>query len=147
MAEKTFRVLLVDDSLGDVELTKLALRKGKFLCDVEVAENGRDGMRLLDGHHLAGRPLPDLVLLDINMPLMNGHEMLQAMKAAPHLAGIPVVMLTTSDVERDVVASYGMGANGYIAKPVEFGDLIKSIQAVEEYWFAVVRRPAGAFGE
>ncbi|MBC7953259.1 MAG: response regulator [Rhodospirillaceae bacterium] len=138
----TFIVLLVDDEPGDVELTKLAIAESPFRCEIMVAENGMDAMALLrkEGDHAQART-PDLVLLDLNMPKMNGKEVLRHMKADPVLAPIPVVVLTTSDVERDVVATYGLGAAGYITKPVDLEDLFKAIHAVEDYWFNVVRRP------
>lgn len=138
----SFLVLLVDDEPGDVELTKLAIAESPFRCEVMVAEDGLEAMALLrkEGPHAPTRT-PDLVLLDLNMPKMNGKEVLKRMKADPELASIPVVVLTTSDVERDVVATYGLGAAGYITKPVDLEDLFKAIHAVEDYWFNVVRRP------
>lgn len=139
---ESFVVLLVDDEPGDVELTKLAIAESPFRCDVTVAENGMEAMAVLrkEGAHANART-PDLVLLDLNMPKMNGKEVLKHMKADPVLASIPVVVLTTSDVERDVVATYGLGAAGYITKPVDLEDLFKAVHAVADYWFTVVRRP------
>jgi CheY-like chemotaxis protein len=140
--KRVYEVLLVEDEPGDVELAKLALADSPFSCRVTVAVNGKEAMAMLRKQppH-ADTPTPDLVLLDLNMPQMNGKEVLAAMKAAPELAGIPVVVLTTSDVERDVVATYNLGAAGYITKPVEMEDLFSAIHEVEAYWFSTVRRP------
>ncbi|CAA7613509.1 response regulator [Magnetospirillum sp. UT-4] len=137
-----FEILIVDDEPGDVELIRLAIGEGRFVCNTRVAVNGREAMaRLRREPPHVDEPTPDLILLDLNMPQMNGREVLAAMKAHPELASIPVVVLTTSDVERDVVSSYSLGASGYITKPVDAGDLFTAIHNLEEYWFCVVRRP------
>lgn len=142
MTSDLFNILLVDDEPGDIELTKLALADSQFRCQVTVAENGKEAMAVLrkEGAY-ANAPTPDLMLLDLNMPQMNGREVLKQMKADAALSTVPVVVLTTSDVERDVVATYGLGASGYITKPVDIEDLFQAIHAVEVYWFSVVRRP------
>lgn len=140
--KRIYQVLLVEDEAGDIELAKLALAESPFPCAVTVAVNGKEAMALLRKQPPYGEaPFPDLVLLDLNMPQMNGREVLKAMKADPILAGIPVVVLTTSDVERDVVATYDLGAAGYITKPVDMDELFKAVHSVEEYWFGTVRRP------
>ncbi|HLN23014.1 MAG TPA: response regulator [Patescibacteria group bacterium] len=137
-----FEVLIVDDEPGDVDLTRLALADGPFSCNVTVAVNGEEAMAILRRHppHSQAQT-PDLVLLDLNMPQMNGREVLAALKADPALSTIPVVVLTTSDVERDVVASYQLGAVGYVTKPLDCDALFQTIRGVEEYWFGIVRRP------
>lgn len=137
-----FEILLVEDEPGDADLVRLALDQGRFLCRVTVAENGREAMAMLrrEAPHRTA-PTPDLILLDLNMPLMTGQEVLQAIKADPILAAIPAVVLTTSDAERDVFASYRLGAAGYITKPLDVGQLFAAIHSLEEYWFAVVRCP------
>ncbi len=140
-----FHILLIEDEPGDADLVKMALAQGRFICRVDVAENGRVAMAMLrnEGPHKA-MPKPDLVLLDLNMPLMNGQEVLREMKADPALAHIPVVVLTTSEAERDVIASYRLGAAGYISKPLDVQQLFNAIHSLEEYWFAVVRCPKRA---
>ena len=138
-----FHILLVDDEPGDVELIKIALAEGRFLCNVATAGHGVEAMDML--HHLTnvndGAGCPDLVLLDLNMPVMNGKEVLKAMKADAKLAHIPVVVLTTSDVERDVLASYDLGAAGFVTKPIEIDKLYQVIHGIEDYWFSIVRSP------
>jgi CheY-like chemotaxis protein len=142
-SQPPFNILLVDDEPGDVDLVKLALADGRFPCAVSVCINGKEAMRFLrkEAPRFADAKTPDLMLLDLNMPQMNGKEVLREMKADPALAAIPVVVLTTSDVERDVVASYDLGASGYIAKPIDMDHLFQAIHSVEEYWFGAVRRP------
>lgn len=151
MADNTippFQILLVEDEPGDVDLIKIALAEGRFICRVSTARNGVEAMEFLSkapGLHDAA-PTPDLVLLDLNMPLMNGKEVLRAMKADAKLAHIPVVVLTTSDVERDVLASYDLGAAGFVTKPLDMEQLFRAIHGIEEYWFGVVRCPGHNHG-
>ena len=138
-----FEIMIVDDEPGDIELTRLALAEGRFICNITVAINGKEAMAMLRKQPpYTEAPTPHLMLLDLNMPMKNGKEVLAEMKADPALSVIPVVMLTTSDVERDVVASYQLGASGYITKPVDVGGLFAAIRGTQEYWFAVVRRTA-----
>jgi DNA-binding response OmpR family regulator len=134
--------LLVDDEEGDIELAKMALAESSHSFHVMVAANGKDALSLLrkEPPH-ADAPTPDLVLLDLNMPQMNGYELLREMKADATLTAIPVVVLTTSDVEHDVVATYDLGAAGYITKPVDMDELFKAVHSVAKYWFSTVRRP------
>lgn len=137
-----FDILLVEDEPADANLVRLALKEGKVYSNLHHVVDGVEALSFLrcEGEH-AGKPKPDLILLDINMPRMNGRELLQALKADPQLAAIPVVMLTTSDVERDVVESYKLGASGYITKPVDIEQFINAIQQVESYWFTLTRLP------
>ncbi|MBF0560570.1 MAG: response regulator [Alphaproteobacteria bacterium] len=138
----TFEILLVEDEPGDAELVKLALAQGRFTCRATVAENGCAAMSILRKEApYQAVPTPDLVLLDLNMPLMNGREVLKAMKADPILVVIPVVVFTTSETERDVLASFQLGAAGFITKPLDVQEIFNVIHSVEEYWFAVVRCP------
>ena len=107
-----------------------------------ICTTGKDAMAVLRQQPpRAGCPVPDLVLLDLNMPQMDGREVLREIRGDPALATIPVVVLTTSEAERDVAASYGLGASGFVTKPVDVDELFKLIEAVEQYWFATVRRP------
>ncbi|MGE5476666.1 MAG: response regulator [Bacteroidales bacterium] len=133
---------MVDDEPGDVELIRLAIAESPYPCKVSTAGNGREALELLRRN---GTPeqaeAPDLMLLDLNMPQMNGREVLKEMKADPQLAHIPVVVLTTSGVERDVSASYALGASGFVTKPMDMDEFFRAIRGVEEYWFGTVRRP------
>ena len=136
-----FDVLIVDDEPGDVDLTRMALTQGPFQCQIHVANNGADAMDYLTS--TAGS-LPDLMILDMNMPRKNGQEVLAEMKANPALAAVPVVVLTTSDAEVDVMAAYKLGASGFLTKPVDPDAFFKMILGVQQYWFGLVRRPLRA---
>ena len=137
-----FEVLIVDDEPGDVELIKMALAEGRFLCNVSVAVNGEAAMEFLRQSQHGSTPTPDIILLDLNMPRKGDKEVLKEMKADGDLSAIPVVVLTTSDVERDVIASYQLGAAGYVTKPVDADSLFAVVRGVKDYWFGVVRIPA-----
>lgn len=136
------RVLLVEDSLADIELTLEALQEAKFVNQVQTV---RDGAEALDYLHRRGEHAaavrPDLIILDLNLPKRNGHEVLADIKDDPDLRRIPVAVLTTSAAEADVVASYDLGANCYLTKPVDVGQFLRVVQSIEEFWFGVVRLP------
>ena len=138
-----FEILVVDDEPGDVELIRAAIVEGRFICNVAVARNGLDAMTVLQktAPEHTDAVTPDLVLLDINMPKMNGYDVLTAMRKDPKLARIPVVVLTTSDAERDVFRSYDLGASGFVTKPIDMDQLFSAIHGVQDYWFGVVRKP------
>lgn len=138
-----FHILLVEDDEGDAHLTRLALREGRLLAQVHHVYDGLEALDFLRGCHVRHpqSPRPDLILLDLNMPRMDGREFLSAVKQDDDLRAIPVVVLTTSDVERDIDASYRRGASGYITKPVGMDQFIEAVRALDEYWFSVVRLP------
>lgn len=138
-----FTVLLVEDDPADAELIKMAFAEGRLLVDLHHVLDGVEAFEFLgrETRAVAGAPRPDLVLLDLNMPRMNGREFLQEIKQDSNLCGIPVLVLTTSDVERDVVESYHLGAAGYIVKPVDLEQLIRALKGIENYWFTVVKLP------
>lgn len=143
MTETTpFHILLAEDLPADAGLVREALREGRFYCTLDVVEDGEQALAYLRGE-IAGARRPDLLLLDLNLPRLNGREVLAAMKQDPALHLIPVVVLTTSDVERDVEASYSLGAAGFVTKPLDVMEFFQAIHAIEDYWFTVVRRPRG----
>jgi CheY-like chemotaxis protein len=137
----SFEVLIVDDEPADVRLLQMALRQGGYPCNISIAGNGAEALDLLRGNFKARRPAPDLILLDLNMPQMNGREFLQHVKSDQALRLAPVVVVSTSDAERDVVAAYELGASGYLSKPVDIDDLFSAIRRIEDYWFGAMRRP------
>jgi len=144
--DTAFTILLVEDSQVDAHLTKAALEENRFAVDMHHVTDGVEALAFLrrQGESYKEGPRPDLILLDLNMPRMNGREFLGAMKADPNLSDIPVVILTTSDVEQDVVSSYKLGAAGYITKPVDLEQFIHAINQLGNYWFKLVRVPPHA---
>jgi CheY-like chemotaxis protein len=122
---------------------RLALKESKVYCQLHHVFDGLEAMEFLQAELKKDNliTLPDLILLDINMPRMNGREFLATIKTDAALNAIPVVVLTTSDVERDVIASYQLGAAGYITKPVDIDQFIDAIRQLDNYWFTLVRLP------
>ncbi|WP_027388997.1 response regulator [Chrysiogenes arsenatis] len=140
---KPFVILLVEDEPADAHLVKMALQENRVLTEVHHVSDGVEALEFLrrQGETFSRVPRPDLILLDLNMPRMDGRELLAALKKDEDFCGIPVVMLTTSDVERDVIASYKLGAAGYITKPVDFEQFAIAIRQLEGYWFTLVKLP------
>lgn len=137
-------ILLLEDEPADAYLVKMALKENKILANLHHVVDGQEGLNFLCklGQY-ADSPRPDLIFLDLNMPRMNGYEFLAEIKANRLLSDIPVVVLTTSDVERDVVRSYELGAASFITKPVDMTQFISAINQIGEYWFTLVRLPKG----
>ena len=135
-------ILLAEDNPGDVRLTEKALEQGKIVNNLHVVEDGVEAMAFLrqEGEY-AAVPRPDLMLLDLNMPRMDGQEVLEEMHDNPELRRIPVVVLTSSEAEEDIVQSYELNANAYLTKPVDFDGFMNVIESVEEFWLAVVKLP------
>lgn len=125
-------LLIVEDNPHDLELARVALELSDVQCEVRVARDGREALDLLRGMEV----LPDLVLLDLNMPRMNGHELLAAVKGDPALRRVPVVVFTTSGELRDRQAVAAVGADGYVLKPEGFGDLIDTLNDLGRRWLA-----------
>ena len=129
-------ILLVDDSLADVRLTIEALKEAKVRNQIHVAY---DGESALDFLRRPGQRRPDLILLDLNLPTMDGREVLAEIKGDPQLSIIPIVILTTSQAEEDILRTYRLHANCYITKPVDLNQFIRVVQSIEDFWFSVVR--------
>lgn len=142
MSAPLARILLVEDNPGDVELVRVAVEENKLCNDLHVVTDGMEAMEFLrrEGPH-ADAPRPDLILLDLNLPRMNGQEVLAEIKADAVLKDIPVVILTTSEQDEDIVRAYKHAANCYITKPVDIDQLIRVVQAIEQFWFGIVRLP------
>ncbi len=135
-------ILLVEDNPGDVKLTEVALRKGKIQSIMHVAEDGEEALKFLRGQgKWAGSPRPDLILLDLNLPRKNGIEVLQEIKADSLLRRIPVVVLTTSKADEDIVRSYDNHANCYITKPVDLNQFIEVVSSIKDFWISIVTLP------
>ena len=139
---RPIEILLVEDDPGDVLIAKEALEQSKLANNLHVAVNGEEALAFLrhDGE-FADRPKPDLVLLDLNLPRRDGREVLAEVKADPELRRIPVVILTTSQAEEDIIKSYDLHANAYVTKPVDFAQFVKVVQQIDEFFFTVVSLP------
>ena len=140
---RPFVILLVEDEPADAHLIKVALRQTQAPIDLQWVNDGVEALEFLrrEGDRFRAAPHPDLILLDLNMPRMDGREFLAIIKQEPQFRDIPTVMLTTSDVERVVLASYQLGAAGYVVKPVGLVELAAAVKGLEHYWFGVVRLP------
>jgi two-component system, chemotaxis family, response regulator Rcp1 len=138
-------LLLVEDNYGDVLLTREACRKAKMPNNLSVAGDGEEALSMLrrEGRH-ADHPRPDLILLDLNLPRMDGREVLHTIKSDPALQRIPVFVLTSSAAEIDVCKSYDLKANSYIVKPVEFDRLQEIVASTESFWIIAAALPTGA---
>jgi CheY-like chemotaxis protein len=139
---KVIDVLLVEDDPGDVLMTREAFEDNKVVNRLQVVSDGVSALTFLRKEgEFADAPTPDLVLLDLNLPRMDGREVLEAMKSDEQLRSIPVVVLTTSEAEEDVVRSYSLHANAYVTKPVDFDRFIEVVRQIDEFFVEVVRLP------
>lgn len=135
-------ILLVEDNPGDVRLTQIALRDSKINNRLNVAADGVEALAYLrrEGAY-SSATTPDIILLDLNLPRKNGREVLEEIKQDDHLKRIPVVILTTSDDEKDILASYNLHANCYITKPVDLNRFIEIVKSIEYFWLTIVKLP------
>ncbi len=135
-------ILLVEDNPGDVRLTEEALKEGKVLNNIHLANDGVEAMSFLqkEGKYI-NAVRPDLILLDLNLPKKDGREVLMEIKKDEALRRIPVVVLTTSMAEEDIIRTYDYHANCYITKPVDFDQFIKVVKSIEDFWLSVVKLP------
>ncbi|RAU20979.1 response regulator [Paramagnetospirillum kuznetsovii] len=143
MGEKDTRdVLLIEDDSGDAGLVKIAIRRSHHLCRLHHVMDGQEAMAFLRrqvGH--ADAPRPDLILLDLNLPGRNGHEVLEEIKADSLLRMIPVVILSTSGAERDIKTAYMLGANSYVSKPMDVEAFTAAIHSIQDFWFGIAQLP------
>ena len=141
---RPIEILLVEDNPGDVRLTREALKENKIANNLHVAPDGVEAMAFLhkEGSHAAA-PRPDLILLDLNLPRKDGREVLADIKSDRDLKRIPVVILTTSEAERDIYETYNLHANCYITKPVDLDRFIDVVKQVEGFWLTIVKLPDG----
>ncbi|QLE54699.1 response regulator [Nostoc sp. TCL26-01] len=135
-------VLLVEDNPGDAQLTRIALEDSKISVNLNVVEDGVEAMAFLRKQEkYVSVPHPDIILLDLNLPRKDGREVLAEIKTDDYLKRIPVVVLTTSQAEEDILRAYNLAANCYITKPVDFDQFVKIVQSIENFWFAIVKLP------
>lgn len=135
-------ILLVEDNPGDVRLTQIALRDSKIRNSLSVVMDGIEALEFLRREgKFADAEIPDIILLDLNLPRKNGREVLEEIKADDELKRIPVVVLTTSDDEKDILATYNLHANCYITKPVDLARFIEIVKSIEYFWLTIVKLP------
>ena len=141
-SEKPIHILLVEDNPGDMRLTVEALKEGKVRNEMSWAKDGVEALDFLFRRGaFANADAPDLILLDLNLPKRNGREVLEEIKNDPKLKSIPVVVLTTSRAEEDILRSYELHANCYIIKPVDLDKFMAVIKAIDHFWLSIVTRP------
>lgn len=139
---KSIHILLIEDNEGDILLTKEAFEDAKILNQLSIARDGQQAIQFLEKKEpFEEVETPDLILLDVNLPKKNGHEVLQYIKGSKEFKHIPVIMLTTSVSEKDIARSYANYANCYITKPVEVEDFLNVISSVENFWIKIVQLP------
>ena len=142
LTARHINILLVEDNPGDARLTIEALRDAKVRNELNVARDGVEAMAMLrreDGY--ADAPRPDLILLDLNLPRKDGRQVLAEIKSDESLRRIPVAVLTTSQAEQDILASYDLHANCYITKPVDLNEFVRVVQGIENFWLSIVKLP------
>jgi chemotaxis family two-component system response regulator Rcp1 len=136
-------ILLVEDNPGDIRLTREALRDGKIYNNLYVTRDGVEAMAFLrKTDQYIHAPRPDLILLDLNLPRKGGHEVLAEVKTDENLRRIPVVILTTSQAEEDIIKTYDLHVNCYITKPVDLDQFVKIVKSIEDFWLTIVKLPA-----
>ncbi|TVR37376.1 MAG: response regulator [Balneolaceae bacterium] len=139
---KPIHILIVEDNEGDIMLIKEAFEEAKLVNEISIVRDGEKAMHFLEKKGVYGDvKVPDLIILDVNLPRKNGHEVLEFIKTNDQLMLIPVIMLTTSSSENDIVKSYKNHANCYITKPVEVDDFLKAVLEIEEFWISLVQLP------
>ena len=139
---RPIHILLVEDSPGDVSLTRAALAESRIVNELHVVGDGDLALEFLRSTH-ADQPRPDLVLLDLNLPRTDGREVLKQVKEDPALRRIPVIVLTSSADEADVLKSYDLHANSYVTKPIDFDEFLAAVRSIEDFWLSIVRLPNG----
>ncbi|HUF47605.1 MAG TPA: response regulator [Vicinamibacterales bacterium] len=142
---KPIEILLVEDNPGDARLTREALNMSKIRNRLHHVRDGEEAIQFLRHQGPHGQaPEPDLILLDLNLPRRSGREVLEEVKKDPALVHIPIVVLTSSQAEEDILGSYRLHANCFITKPVDLEQLNKVVQGIEQFWFTLVTLPPGA---
>lgn len=141
---KPIEILLIEDNPGDVRLTREALKEGKVANKLHVVQDGEEAMEfILQEGKFSNKPRPDLILLDLNLPKKDGREVLAEIKGNDDLKRIPVVILTTSRSEEDILKSYNLYANAYVTKPVDLEQFMEVIKSIEDFWLTIVKLPNG----
>jgi len=139
---KRIEVLLVEDNKGDIGLIEEVFDEAKIRNKLHVAEDGEEAILFLRGKgKFSGSPRPDIIILDLNLPNKDGREVLREIKEDENLNNIPVVVLTTSNAEKDILRAYDLHANAYITKPLDFNEFMKVVESIESFWLEIVQLP------
>lgn len=139
---KSVEILLVEDNEGDVGLIEEVLEEAKIRNSLHIAEDGEEAMLFLQGEgKFAGSPRPDIILLDLNLPKKDGREVLREIKEDNALKSIPVVILTTSGAEKDILRAYDLHTNAYVTKPLDFDQFIIAVKSIVNFWLEIVKLP------
>ena len=140
--DKPLEILLVEDNKGDIGLIEEFFEDAKIRINLNVAEDGEEAVRFLWGEDkFLGSSCPDIILLDWNLPKKTGHEILKEIKENSNLKNIPIIILTTSSAEKDILRAYDLHANAYIVKPIDFDEFMKVIGSIEDFWLEAVTLP------
>jgi CheY-like chemotaxis protein len=143
IAAKPIDILLVEDSKGDIGLIEEVFEEAKIKNNLHIAEDGEEAILFLNNQGpFSDAPRPDIILLDLNLPKKDGREVLQEVKGDDNLKNIPIVVLTTSKAEEDILRSYNLHANAYVTKPVDFNQFITVIKTIEDFWLQIVKLPS-----
>ena len=142
MTVMAINILVVEDNAGDARLIVEALKNSKVKLALHVVNDGQEAMDFLyrKGKHTT-KPIPDLILLDLNLPKKDGREVLAEIKSDDSLKRIPIVIMTTSQAEEDIIKTYNLHANCYITKPIDLNQFIKVVKSIEDFWFTIVKLP------
>ncbi len=140
--DKPIEILLIEDNEGDIGLIEEIFEEAKIRNNLRIAEDGEEGVLYLRGEgKFSGSPRPDLILLDLNLPKKDGREVLKEIKEDPILRRIPVVILTTSRAENDILRAYDLHANAYITKPLDFNQFMTVVESIGNFWLEIVKLP------
>jgi CheY-like chemotaxis protein len=143
MSTKPLEILLVEDNKGDIGLITEFFIDSKVITNLHIAEDGEEAIRFLcDKDKFLGSTLPDIIILDLNLPKKDGREVLKEIKENNDLKNIPVIILTTSSAEKDILRVYDLHANAYLIKPLNFDEFITVIKSIEDFWFKAVTLPS-----
>ncbi|NEO66268.1 MAG: response regulator [Moorea sp. SIO4G2] len=141
-AIQRIEILLVQDNHGDLDLTKATLQNSNIRNNLQTFTNGKEAMAFLRRESpYTKAPRPDVILLDLNLPVMDGREVLAQIKSDPNLSLIPVIILTSSDSDQDILTSYKLNANAYVTKPLELEQFVKVLKSIENFWLSIVKLP------
>ena len=137
MFDNNTKILLVEDNPVDIDLTKRAFKKQNLDCEIQIANDGEEACQALKDWESGNTTPPNIILLDLKMPRMNGFDVLKVFKNSEVSRSIPIIVLTSSNEEKDINAAYEYGANSYLLKPIDYGEFLDLVQVIVNYWFGI----------